>query len=365
MICSTAEVITQQAVRDTRLKVHPPGTVLIAMYGGFRQIGRTGLLGIEAATNQAITAITCNPQRLNSRFLLMVLNARNEYWRSVASSSRKDPNITRADIETFPLPLPPLRQQAALASFAALCEQEGRALDAVVAAKRGFKRAFTQQLLTGAIRFPQFRQSYEYRKTGFGELPRDWEYVRVDEIAHEVAIRAGTGHIGPVLACTKYDGLVSSLSYFGRRIFSADTSSYKVVRRGQFAFPANHIEEGSIGLLREHPEGLVSPIYVVFEPTDRAVPEFLYSLFKSETYRQIFSAATNSSVNRRGSLRWTDFAKLRVPLPALDEQQTIAETLLALDQEILSLVRLSELLAIQKRALLNGLLSGDLRLSAK
>ena len=53
LIKVTDEKVTDQALNETSLKVFPVGTVLVAMYGGFRQIGRTGLLGTPAAVNQA------------------------------------------------------------------------------------------------------------------------------------------------------------------------------------------------------------------------------------------------------------------------------------------------------------------------
>lgn len=110
-ILNTKEKITDLALEKTSCKVKPSGTVLVAMYGGFNQIGRTGLLEIPAATNQAVSAIEVNKTIVNPRFLLYVLNARIEYWKKVAISSRKDPNITKDDVENFPVSMPPLEKQ--------------------------------------------------------------------------------------------------------------------------------------------------------------------------------------------------------------------------------------------------------------
>ena len=60
VILNTEEKITQKAIQETPCSIYPKGTLLIAMYGGFNQIGRTGILGIEASTNQAITALLPN-----------------------------------------------------------------------------------------------------------------------------------------------------------------------------------------------------------------------------------------------------------------------------------------------------------------
>ena len=102
-LVATSERVTELALKETCLRVYPVGTVLVAMYGGFQQIGRTGLLRLPAAVNQAITAIQLKGDTLISEYLLGTLNYRVGYWRGVASSSRKDPNISSQDIRNFPI----------------------------------------------------------------------------------------------------------------------------------------------------------------------------------------------------------------------------------------------------------------------
>jgi type I restriction enzyme S subunit len=55
-IFNTTECITDTALKETSCSMFPEGTVLIAMYGGFNQIGRTGLLKKPSAINQAISS---------------------------------------------------------------------------------------------------------------------------------------------------------------------------------------------------------------------------------------------------------------------------------------------------------------------
>jgi type I restriction enzyme S subunit len=115
LITSTDEMITDLALRDTACRVFPENTILVAMYGGFNQIGRTGLLGTKAATNQAISALTEPKTPLEPRFIHAVLRAVRPRWRRVAASSRKDPNITKSDIENLLVPVPSLERQRELA----------------------------------------------------------------------------------------------------------------------------------------------------------------------------------------------------------------------------------------------------------
>ncbi len=112
-IRSTDEKITLQALDDTHLSILPVGTVLVAMYGGFNQIGRTGVLEVEATHNQAMTALLPTP-RVVPYFLNAMLVTAKDYWKKVANSTRKDPNITKTDVMNFMIPLPPLATQQAI-----------------------------------------------------------------------------------------------------------------------------------------------------------------------------------------------------------------------------------------------------------
>ena len=109
----TAECVTELALAETHLEKLPKGTVLVAMYGGLKQIGRTGVLEIEATSNQAMTALLPNPE-VDPYFLNTVLISQRDYWKSVANSTRKDPNITKSDVLNFKLPLPDLPTQRAI-----------------------------------------------------------------------------------------------------------------------------------------------------------------------------------------------------------------------------------------------------------
>jgi type I restriction enzyme S subunit len=151
-IRSVDEMVTPAALAETSLQLYPPGSVLVAMYGGHNQIGRTGLLMKPATVNQALTAIRPEGQRLNSEYLLRVLNYNVEYWRSVASSSRKDPNITGKDVQQFPLAVPPLAEQAAIATILANMDAEITVLESKLTKARQIKQGMMQELLTGRIR---------------------------------------------------------------------------------------------------------------------------------------------------------------------------------------------------------------------
>jgi type I restriction enzyme S subunit len=105
-------------------------------------------------------------------------------------------------------------------------------------------------------------------------------------------------------------------------------------------------------------------MYTVFRPPEGVDPEFLFALLKTESYRRVFETRMSASVDRRGSLRWKEFARIKIGLPVLEEQIRIAGTLRLADREITLLEALRDQIALQKRALLSKLLSGEIPVPA-
>ncbi|MFV1808823.1 restriction endonuclease subunit S [Phaeobacter sp. Ax4a-4a] len=251
-------------------------------------------------------------------------------------------------IRSIPVKLPPLPEQRKIADILSTWDRAIETTEALLATARTQKRALMQSLLTGKRRFPEFEG-------------QEWKEVRIGDIAKEVAKRNKAKASYTVISCSKTIGFVNSLDYFKKQVFSDDLTGYKVIRRNQIGYPSNHVEEGSIGIQNLYDAALVSPIYTVFEPGRDVDPMFLFRVLKTERYRQIFAAATNASVDRRGSLRWKAFSTIKVRLPRLDEQRRINEVLAAADQEIADLEAQIKKLHTEKKALMQQLLTGKRR----
>jgi type I restriction enzyme S subunit len=302
-------------------------------------------------------------KRLLSQFLFQYLHS-PQFWNWVSRTVKigAQPNISAEEYSALKIPIPiVIDEQKKIAIVLSSWDKTIKRIIALIESKTKFKQVLMQKLLTGKPRFKEFVKSNRKTKTHYGMLPADWEYPKVEEIADEVSNRNEKGRDIPVLSCTKYDGLVDSLRYFGKRIFSEDTSDYKIVRRDQFAYATNHIEEGSIGLLDSLDKGLVSPMYTVFKTKENVYAPYLYKVFKTELYRHIFAVNTSGSIDRRGGLRWKQFSKIHIPLPSIEEQKKIFACIDTRDREIRLLQQLVEALKTQKKGLMQKLLTGKIR----
>ncbi len=270
-------------------------------------------------------------------------------------------HFTCEQLLKFPLALPPLPEQKKIAEILSTWDEAIKQTRKLIDTKKRRKKAFMQQLLTGKKRLPGFAKSQHRKSYRFFDLPEDWKCPPIREIAEEYSERNANSDDFTVLSCSKHLGFVESSEYFGKQVFSDDRSNYKIIRRGCFGFPSNHIEEGSIGLLLTHDIGLVSPIYTVFRCDGSVIPEYLYALFKTDTFRHIFAVSTNASVDRRGSLRWKEFSMIRVPQPSIGEQRAIADALKTVNEEIIQHEKKLAVLEKQKRGLMQKLLTGEMR----
>ena len=142
LISQTEECITPKA----RARVNPVGSVLVAMYGGFNQIGRTGCLRVPAATNQALSVLVLDKNRALPVYVLAWLNAKIDVWKRIASSSRKDPNITGADVAKFPITLPKPDEQQRIAICLTSLDQLITAATQELDALKTHKKGLMQQL---------------------------------------------------------------------------------------------------------------------------------------------------------------------------------------------------------------------------
>ena len=256
--------------------------------------------------------------------------------------------ITNKSLKSFRIPFPPPAEQRAISE--ALSNVDGllRALEALIAKKRAIKQAAMQQLLTGKTRLPGFSGK--------------WVTKKIAEVTNPCSEKNSLATNLPVLTCSKHLGFVDSLGYFKNQVFSNDLSIYKLIKRGEIGYPANHIEEGSIGLQDLYEVALVSPIYVVCSPKEGVNSYFLHRLLKLDAYRQAFATATTPSIDRRGSLRWPAFSDIAVTLPGFEEQIAIATVLSDMDAEIAGLARGRDKTRAIKQCMMQQLLTGRVRL---
>lgn len=351
-IRTTSEMVTNQAVVETALKLYPVETVLIAMYGGFNQIGRTGILRECATVNQAIIAIQVKPEIVYPEFLLVWLNFKRTGWREYAASSRKDPNITSSDVRAFPVLLPPLAEQRKIAEILSTWDTAIHTTEQLLEAKQQLKKGLMQRLLTGKLRFREFEgEVIEEKKLGeiglikSGGTPdtKNIQYWNGD-IAWitptDITRLKGKKYIKSVAVKITEEGVQNS-------------SAFILPERSLIVCTRATIGECVINIIPVATnQGFKSII-----PSPSIDVEYLYYwiLYSRYSLMSVASGSTFLEVSKSA------FENLSVAIPPLPEQQKIASVLSSCDREIALLREQLEQYKQQKKGLMQQLLTGRVR----
>lgn len=116
VIEKTKENISEEAVRDTNLKIYPPGTLFIAITGleapGTR--GKCAINGVEATTNQSCMAFKENPSLDNLFLLYWYMNFSEELYKY--SQGTKQQSFNNLIVERFTIVHPSKDEQKKIAT---------------------------------------------------------------------------------------------------------------------------------------------------------------------------------------------------------------------------------------------------------
>ena len=150
-IFETEEHITQEAISHSSAKIYPTDTVVIAMYGA--TIGKVGILGIPAATNQACACAIVKPSTDFKYLFYYAQSQKDDFIKKGKGGAQ--PNISQEIIKFHQFPLPPLAEQHRIVDrieslFAKLDETKEKA-QAVVDSFETRKAAILHKAFTGEL----------------------------------------------------------------------------------------------------------------------------------------------------------------------------------------------------------------------
>jgi len=91
-------------------------------------------------------------------------------------------NISPKQIETFPIPLPPLLEQQKIAAVLSAVQEAKEKTEAVIDAAKALKKSMMKHLFTYGPVSPEETDNVPLKETEIGSVPEDWEVVRLGDI---------------------------------------------------------------------------------------------------------------------------------------------------------------------------------------
>lgn len=330
------------------------GDFIVSCSGTIGRIYRIPKEAEKGIINQALLNIKIDTKKINSDFFYQYFQWDNFQYR-IIDNTQGGAMANLVSMEQFRktiFPIPPLKEQAKIAEILSTWDSAIEKQEQLIEKKKEFKKGLMQRLLSGEVRFKEFNDK--------------WKIVSLGSIFDRVTDKNNVG-VTNVLTISAQNGLVNQEEYFNKSVSSKDLSGYYLLKKGDFAYNksySNGYPLGAIKRLNDYEEGVVSPLYICFRAKEKISTCFYEQYFESGFLnKEIFKIAQEGARNH-GLLNVsvTEFFKdIKIAKPSLEEQNKIAEVLIEADKEIELLQKELEVLKLQKKGLMQRLLTGEVR----
>ena len=144
--------------------------------------------------------------------------------------------------------------------------------------------------------------------------------VYIGKYITQVSKRNKDARIDRVLSVSNKYGFINQDEQFeDREVASADTSKYKVVHKGDFAYNPARINVGSVARLHEFENGIVSPMYVCFTAKKGLLPAYFELYLSTNIFKYEMNKRLEGSV--RLCLTYESLCNIKIALPELNVQK--------------------------------------------
>lgn len=185
----------------------------------------------------------------------------------------------------------------------------------------------------------------EYRDSGIewiGEIPKEWKIARIKTIFKERTELSETGK-EKLLSVSEYYGVDSRASRIEEGEYLSRSESlvgYKKCYERDFVSNIMLAWKGSFGVTKI--DGIVSPAYCVYQPSDSIFSYYYHYLFRTSLYTTRFKLFSRGIIDSRLRLYSPYFYDIEAIIPPFSEQQKIANYLDKLCGEVDEMIALQE-----------------------
>ena len=247
--------------------------------------------------------------------------------------------------------LPPIEEQQKIAAILTTQDRVIELKEKRLAEKQRQKKYLMQQLLTGKKRLPGFS----------GE----WKNIKLCEVLSERKEKNVEQNLR-ICSVAVQKGVVDQVEHLGRSYAANDTSNYSVAHYGDIIYTKSPTGDFLYGIVKQNllqEKVAVSPLYGVFTPMTFGLGYFLHTYFQSAICARnyllpIVQKGAKNTINITNDTFIS--SKLYLPLD-VEEQKAIADTFIAADREIDLLRQDIEQEKQKKKALMQLLLTGIVR----
>ena len=226
------------------------------------------------------------------------------------------PSYNAGDVESMGIYLPSLFEQEQIGAFFKL-------LDNLITLhqRQHFLHSTPDISLSVRLIHPFYTSSWEQRKVGDLLIERNQQAPMSDEY--------------PLMAFIANEGVAPKGERYDRSALVTDTVNklYKKTEKGDFIYSSNNLETGSIGL-NKYGKACISPVYSIFEPTGIADSDFLGRRLVRKDFINAMVKWRQGVIYGQWRIHESDFLKIEITVPSVEEQRKIGTYLDQLDHLI-------------------------------
>ena len=301
-------IFVNKKIKDT-LYTRPNDLLVCARNGSARLIGKNALIA-ETDSGHTFGAFMMIYRSEDNQFIHQLLSTKRYYTQVGENLGARINQITTSDMNSFEFYFPKSKSE----------KDKIAHLLGLINLRISTQKKIIEDLkkLKDAITHFHFRNELTHSPMTY-----------IGQYITQVSRRNKDTKIDRVLSVSNKYGFVDQDEQFEDRVVaSIDTSNYKVVQKGDFAYNPARINVGSVAILQEFENGIVSPMYVCFTTNKGLLPAYfeLYlstNIFKHEMYKRLEGSV-------RLCLTYESLCNIKIALPEFSVQTDLASKVSAL-----------------------------------
>lgn len=302
---------------------------------------------------------------LYSHFFCNNQSALSQFTKYATGSTRF--TISIKTFSNIIVPIPPLLEQQKIASILSTWDNAIDINKKILRNLEIIKKGMTINVLSGKIRFETFLKDNKISQRNGYKIPDDWEIKNLSSVLEQIkkpvkpkkdilykqlGIRSHTKGIF-------YKESVTGQSLGNKSVFAIEPDCFilNIVFAWEHAIAKTSIAEQDM---------IVSHRFPMYKPLASMLDlDYLLFFFKSKKGKDLLGLASPGGAGRNKTLGQKEFLKLKIPIPSIKEQKAIAIFLETYDSEIKLYQQKLQALQLQKKGLMQQLLTGKIRVKNK
>ena len=332
-ISFTENKLTLDAVKKHNLTIYPMDTMVIAIYGleaaGVR--GKASITKMDSTISQSCMAFNSLGNVL-TQFMYYVYKKEAQILGTRYAQGTKQQNLSSDLLSSYKLLYPSKEEQLKIVNFLSLIDEKIETQSKIIEEYVILKNSLIHRFFT-----------------------MDNPKVKLSTILTEINIKNKNKQIDTVLSVSNKLGFIKQSEQFeDREVASDDTSNYKIVNKGDYAYNPARINVGSIARLINYDKGIISPMYSCFKINEKKITYTYFDMFLSSfSFKRQLNKKLEGSV--RQCLTFEGMLSMDIELPCIETQKSISNKIDMLNYKIKLESDYREALIKQKQFLLNNM----------